>query len=140
MHAFDFGGASGNYRQFALEAFQVELADHTVMRLLDQKHARARLELILDESVFARRETEALGVFGEVGIGVREKYLCRRLFDESAADGTVEHIARTLRRQAHRGIQFSPGLWTVLGEGFESGIRQQAPKLIHPANEPAAVQ
>src|SRR5271154_4926807 len=116
MHAFDFGGAPGNYRQFALKAFQVELADHTVMRLLDQKHARARLELILDEPVFARRETEALGIFGEVGIGVWEKYLCRRLFDQSAANGTVEYIAWALRRQAHRGVQFSPRLGAILGE------------------------
>ena len=45
--------APGNHRQFAVEALQIELANHAVMRLLDQKHARAGLQLFLDQPEFA---------------------------------------------------------------------------------------
>ena len=57
-----------------------------------------------------------------------------------AADGTVQHVARALRRQAHDPIQLAPGLRAVLGEALERGIGQQAPELVHPAHEAAAIE
>src|SRR5882757_7105562 len=41
MHALNLLGAPGNHRQFAVESLQVQLTNHAVMRLLDQKHARS---------------------------------------------------------------------------------------------------
>src|ERR1700735_166704 len=93
MHALYLACAAGNHRQLGIETLEVELADHAVMRLLDQEHPRPRLELDLDELEFTCGQPESPRVFLEIGIRVRKENLCRRLFDQGSADGTVEHIA-----------------------------------------------
>src|SRR6185312_16158625 len=110
------------------------------MPLLDEKCARAGLELFLDESELAMAETEAHGIFLWHGIRVRKENLRRSLFDDGATDGTLEHVTRTLRREAHDTVELSPGLGAVLGEALEGRILEQPPELVHPANEPATIQ
>src|SRR5579863_8966414 len=110
------------------------------MRLFDQEHARTGLQLFLDQGKLPLREPKVARVLLEICIRIRKKYLGGRLLYEGSADGAVQHVARTLRRQAHHGSEFPPGLRTILGETLERLICEQAPKFVHPAYELTAIE
>src|SRR5882724_11703996 len=110
------------------------------MSLLDQKLARARLELLLDQPEFAPRETEALGVVLNLGIGVGKEDFGRRLFYERSADRTLQDITGTLCGQTHDAVQLAPGLRSVPCKTFERGVSHEPPELVHPAHQSPAVE
>src|SRR5256885_9382016 len=132
--------ASRDHRELRLAALQIQPADDAVMPLLDEEHARARIELLLDELEFALAEAEALHVLGGARLAVREEHLGGRLLDDGAADRTVQHVARALRRERHHAIQLAPGLRAIPGKALERRVRQQPPELIHPAHQTPAVE
>src|SRR5258708_39209538 len=98
------------------------------MSLLDQKHSRTGLELFLDEFEFPLGQPESLRIFPKVGVRVWKEHLCGRLLDQGSADGTVEHVTWTLRRETHHAVELSPGLRAVLREILERGVGQQPPE------------
>src|ERR1700722_12441157 len=102
------------------------------MPLLHEKHARAGLELFLDELELALGESESLDVLRGVRIRVREEDLRRRLLDDGSRDGTRKRIARTLCRRAQDAIELAPDLEAILGELLEGGVREQSRELIRP--------
>src|ERR1700722_18274150 len=128
------------HRKLGVEAFEVELADDAVVSLLDQEHARARFEPLLDQAKLLVREAEPLGVLGDVCIRVGKEDFGGRLLDECSANRAVQNITRTLSGQTHDAVQLAPGLWAVLCEAFECGVGKQPPKFVHPAHQPAAVE
>src|ERR1700733_571333 len=95
---------------------------------------------MLYELKLSFRESEALRVFACVGIGIRKEYFRGRLFDDCAADTALQNITRALGREAHRCIQFAPGLRSVLGKGFKGRVRQQSPEFVHPAHQRTTIQ
>src|SRR5580704_16753333 len=110
MHAGDLAGTARDHSQFGVKSFQVKLTHHTAMSLFDQKHARTGFKLILDEFEFSFGHPEPQRVLLEIRVSVRKEHLGRRLLDQGAADGTVEHVARALRRKAHYTVEFAPSL------------------------------
>ena len=94
MHALHLPCTAGDHREFRVTAFQIELADDAVVTLLDQKHARAGFQLLLDQLEFALAQAETARVLLVARVGVRKEHLGGRLLDEGAADGAVEHVAR----------------------------------------------
>ena len=46
LHLTDLGRAAGDHSELRIEAFEIQLAHDAVVPLLDQEHARARLELL----------------------------------------------------------------------------------------------
>src|SRR5882762_8835329 len=84
------------HRKLGVEAFEVELADDAVVSLLDQEHAGARFEPLLDQAKLLVRESEPFGVLGDIRVRVGKEDFGGRLLDECSADRTVQNIARTL--------------------------------------------
>src|SRR6266404_9596736 len=140
MHTLDLTGSARNHGQFGVKTLEVELTHHTVMSLLDQEHSRTGLELFLDELEFPLGQAEPLRVFPKIGVRVWKEYLGGRLLDQGSADGTVEHVTRTLRRETHHAVELSPGLRAVVRETLESRVSQQPPELIHPTHEAPAIE
>ena len=70
-----------NTLRILCEAFQIEFADDAVMRLFHQELARSGLELLLDEPKLPFAQTESVGVFTAIGIGIGKEDLGRCLFD-----------------------------------------------------------
>ena len=110
------------------------------MPLLHEEHARAWLELFLDELELALGQPESLDVLRGVRIRVWKEDLCRRLLDDRARDGARQRIAWALRRRTKNPVQLAPDLEAILGELLESRIREQARELIRPADEPPSVE
>ena len=102
-------GTPGDHRELGIEILQIEPADDAVMPLFHKKHARARLERSLIEPELALSQPETVGVLRASCLGVGEEHLGRRLLDDRAADGTVEHVAGALGSEAHDTIQLPPG-------------------------------
>src|ERR1700733_15725520 len=128
MHSLDLRGSARDHGEFCVVTFEIELTDHAVMRLLHQKHSRARFQLILDQFEFSFGQPQSLRVFPIVGVGAWKEHLRGRLFDQSSTDGAVEYVARTLRRKAHYTVELSPRLGPVLRKILERGIGQQPPE------------
>src|SRR5213594_1781804 len=61
LHSDQLACPAGYHRKLGVEAFEVEPADDAVMGLLDQEHARARFELLLDQAKLLMRESESGG-------------------------------------------------------------------------------
>src|ERR1700722_2937341 len=58
-HALDVGFACREHGKLAIEALQIEFRHDRVVALLDQEHARAGWDVLLDEPVFPLGEIEA---------------------------------------------------------------------------------
>src|ERR1700758_2986968 len=112
MQAREGTRASGDHRKLAVEALKVEAAHDAVMPLFDEEGARAGLQLLLDQLELTFGEPETAAVF----LGAGRKPLGRGLLDDRAADRAVEHVARTLGREAHHAIELAPGLRSLAGE------------------------
>ena len=126
--------------QLRVESFQIELTDDAVVPLFDQKLPRTRLQSFLDEAELARAQTKSRRVFLAIGIRIRKQDFGRRLLDDGSTDRAIQHIAGTLCRQTHHGVEFAPCLWTVFGEALERRIPQQPPEFVHPANQTTSVE
>ena len=141
MHAFELAGAARDHGQLGFEAFKIELTDHAVMSLLDQKHSRTWFKLVSDELEFSFAQSESLRVLLETRrrrsgkntlVGVcSTKVRLMGLSSTSLGLCVARHITR---------VEFSPGLRAVFRETLEGGIGQQPPELIHPAHEATSVE
>src|SRR6185312_750069 len=88
MKARDLRGAAGDDSELGLEAFEVELANHARVALLDEEFSGAGLDLLLEEEELALSEGEAVDIVLFSGIGVGEEDLGWGLLDDGSADGT----------------------------------------------------
>src|SRR3984957_229456 len=140
MHEIKRTATAGDHCEFRIEALEVQLTHDALMTLLDEEPSRPRFELLLDETELALGEPKARAVVALRRIRVGEEDLGRGLFDQSAADGATQDIARTLRREGHDAVQLAPGLRSIFREALERGIHQQTPELIHPAHEAPPVE
>src|ERR1700688_1774039 len=105
------------------------------MPLLHEEHARAGLELFLNEFELALGQAESLDILRGVRIRVWKEDLRRRLLDDRARDRARKRIAWALRRRAQNPVQLAPDLEAILGELLEGRIREQARELIRPTDE-----
>src|SRR6185437_8236067 len=140
LHALQLRCAAGDDLQLGFEAAQIQLRDEAVVALLDQEAARSWLQALPDEPIFALGEAEALRIVLPARFWIGEKDLRRSLLDDGATDGTLQHVARALRCEAHDPIELAPGLGTVLDEGRKGLVGQQAQELIHPAHQSSAIE
>src|SRR5258708_28567806 len=125
MQSLDGACPARDHFEFADKPFEIELANHRVMTLLDQKHAGTGLKLFLDEFEFSLRESKPLHVLLTVCIGVRKQYLCWSLLNDRATDCAAQRIARTLRCRSEHPVHFSPHFQAVLRELFKTGVGEQ---------------
>src|SRR5579862_990695 len=140
MHLCQLTGAPGDDAHGGLKASKVQLTDNAVVSVSYQKHARARLQLLLDEFEFPFAQAKTAYVVALVGIGIGKEHLGGRLFDDGSADGTAKHIGWALRGKTHRSVELAPSLRSVLGEFLKRIVSQQTPKLVHPAHQATSVQ
>src|SRR5579883_1341578 len=132
--------ARGQHLELRFKTSKIEPADDTLAALLHQKCARARLQLFFDEGQLAARQAEASGIVLGRSLSVRKEDLGWCLLDDGSADGTFEDISGALRGETHDAIELAPGLRPVFGEALKGRIREQPPELVHPADEPAAIE
>ena len=94
------------------------------MTLFHQELARADVNPVADQGKFAPRQPETADVLILYGIWIWEENFGGCLLNDRATNGAVQHIAGTLRRQAHHTIELPPGFRTVLGELLEGAVGQ----------------
>ena len=114
---------------------------HRVVTLLDEKHARARLELLLDELELALARarnppmysSRLASEFGKrILVGVCSM-IVRLIELASASLGLWVAAQRTA-------VQLPPDLEAVLGELLEGRVRQEPRELIRPADEAPPIE
>src|ERR1700733_3675538 len=140
VHALDGACSAGNDGELGVKTLEIKLADDAVMALLNEEHARAGLELLLDELELPFSQSETTDVVIGIGIHVREEDLGRGLLDNGPADRAAQHVTGALGRKTHHTVELTPGLGSILGEALERRIGQETPEFIHPAHQPPAVQ
>ena len=122
------GGATRQDGQHVIEARQVEVADHRVLRLLDQEVAEG--QLVADDLELALGQAEFVDQVLAAGAVGAEENLAGTLLDDRAGNRAVHHVGGRLRSGYDDAVLLADDLQLVLHEVREVGVRQGLPELV----------